>query len=122
MKRLLNKTTWPLWLLAVAALSFLVFMNVLDYTSGWMAWALSLLLFIAVGGAVVSTVTLIIRVVKKTVNWANGAESKKERVQRWVGLSVGYLFTLPFIYLWFAMIALVGGFLSIAIQQRQMYH
>jgi Flp pilus assembly protein protease CpaA len=97
-------------------------MNVLDSTSGWMAWALSLLLFTAVGGAVVSSAILIIRVVKKTKNWANSAETKKERVQRWVGLAIGYLFSLPFIYLWFAMVTLVGGFLSIAIQQRQTYH
>ena len=122
MKRLLNKTTWPLWLLAVAALSFLIFMNVLDVTPGWMAWALTILLVMATGGALVSTATLIIRVVKKTKNWANTAVSKKQRVQRWVGLAIGYLFSLPFIYFWFAMIALVGAFLSIAIQQRQMYH
>jgi hypothetical protein len=122
MKLRITQQHWPFLLFGIAVLSFLLFMAVLDFTPGWMAWALSLLLVIAVGGAVVSTATVIIRVVKKTKNWANGAESNKERVQRWVGLAIGYLFSLPFIYFWFAMIALVFGFLSIAIQQRQMYH
>ena len=122
MKRVLNKTTWPFLVLGVAVLSFLLFMAVLEVTPGWMAWALSILHIGATGGAAVGTVTLIIRVVRKTKNWANAAETKKERIQRWVGLAIGYVFSLPFIYFWFAMIALVFGFLSIAIQQRQMYH
>lgn len=97
-------------------------MNVLDVTPGSLAWLLTLLLLLAVGGAAVSTGTVIIRVVKINKNWANSAESKKERKQRWIGLAIGYLFSLPFIYFWFAMIALVFGFLSIAVQQRQIYH
>jgi hypothetical protein len=105
---------------AIAA--FLAFMNVLDVTPGSLAWVLTLLLLIAAGGAAVSAGILIIRVVTITKNWANAAESKKERKQRWIGLAISYLFSLPFIYLWFAMIALVFGFLSIAVQQRQMYH
>ena len=97
-------------------------MNVLDVTPGSLAWLLTLLLLLAVGGAAVSTGTVIIRVVKMNKSWANSAESKKERKQRWIGLAIGYLFSLPFIYFWFAMITLVFGFLSIAVQQRQMYH
>jgi hypothetical protein len=122
MKRRITKQYWPFLLLGVAVLSFLLFMAVLEVTPGWMAWALSILLIVATGGAAVSTLTVFIRVVRKTKNWANAAETKKERIQRWVGLAIGYLFSLPFIYFWFAMIALVFGFLSIAIQQRQMYH
>ena len=122
MKLRITKQNWPFLLFGVAVLAFLLFMAVLELTPGWMAWVLSILLIGATGGAAVSTVTLIIRVVRKTKNWANAAETKKERIQRWVGLAIGYLFSLPFIYFWFAMIALVFGFLSIAIQQRQMYH
>jgi hypothetical protein len=121
MKLRITKQNWPFLLFGVAVLAFLLFMAVLELTPGWMVWVLSILLMVATGGSAVSTVTVIIRVIKMNKNWATSAESKKERIQRWVGLSIGYLFSLPFIYFWFAMIALVFGFLSIAIQQRQMY-
>lgn len=122
MKLRISKQNWPFLLFGVAVISFLLFMAVLDVTPGALAWLLSLLLFLAAGGAAVSTLTVIIRVIKMNKNWANSTDSKKQRIQRWVGLAIGYLFSLPFIYFWFAMIALVFGFLSIAIQQRQMYH
>lgn len=122
MKLRISKQNWPFLLFGVAVISFLLFMAVLDVTPGALAWLLSLLLFLATGGAAVSTLTVIIRVIKMNKNWANSTDSKKQRIQRWVGLAIGYLFSLPFIYFWFAMIALVFGFLSIAIQQRQMYH
>ena len=122
MKLRISKQNWPFLLFGVAVISFLLFMAVLDVTPGALAWLLSLLLFLAAGGAAVSTLTVIIRVIKMNKNWANSTDSKNQRIQRWVGLAIGYLFSLPFIYFWFAMIALVFGFLSIAIQQRQMYH
>ena len=122
MKLRITKQNWPFLLFGVAVLAFLLFMAVLELTPGWMAWALSILLIGATGGSAVSTLTVIIRVIRMNKNWATSAESEKERIQRWVGLAIGYLFSLPFIYFWFAMIALVFGFLSIAIQQRQMYH
>jgi len=122
MKLRITKQNWPFLLFGIAVLSFLLFMSVLEVTPGWMAWVLSILLMVATGGSAVGTVTVIIRVIRMNKNWATSAESKKERIQRWAGLAIGYLFSLPLIYFWFAMIALVFGFLSIAIQQRQMYH
>jgi UPF0716 family protein affecting phage T7 exclusion len=122
LNRYLNKATWPLWLLGLAVASFLLFMNVLDLTPGWLAWALIVLLVIAVGGAGLSSATLIIRVLARTRNWAQSADEAKERIQRWVVLTIAYLVTLPIAYVWFAMIALVGGFLSLGIQQRMAYH
>ena len=122
MKLRITKQNWPFLLFGIAVLSFLLFMSVLEVTPGWMAWVLSILLMVATGGSAASTVAVIIRVIRMNKNWATSAETKKERIKRWVGLAIGYLFSLPFIYFWFAMIALVFGFLSIAIQQRQMYH
>lgn len=122
MAKPITKVNWPLWLFGLAFIAFLLFMVLLEVTPGPLAWALGFQLFIAVGGAAISSLALIIRAVIATSRWAKAAEAGRQRTQRIIGVILGYLFAIPFVYFWFAMIALVGGFLSIAVDQRHMYH
>lgn len=122
MKNPITKRNWPGWLVAAGLISFALFMTFLDVTPGPLAFLLGILLFIAVAGLAVATATLLYRGVAGSIRWAKSAEEKKSRILRSVGISVGFLFALPFAYYWLAFLAMAGGFLSLAIQQRQMYH
>ena len=122
MKNPITKRNWPGWSIAAGLISFALFMTFLEVTPGPLAVLLGILLFIAIAGLGIATATLLFRGVSGSIRWAKSAEEKKNRILRGIGISVGFLLALPFAYYWFAFLAVAGGFLSLAIQQRQMYH
>ena len=122
MKKYVTKRNYPLWLLLLGFISALVFMNVLDHTPGGLAFLLGALLFIGDGSLIAGTVILVFRGIKGALNWVKNAENKKERTSRTIGFVAGLVFAAPFLFYWLLMLSLAFGFLSIAVQQRQMYH
>ena len=122
MKNPITKRNWPGWLIAAGLFSFAAFMTFLEVTPGPLAFLLGILLFIAIAGLAIGTATLLYRGVAGSIRWAKASDSRNQRIRRNIGISVGFLFALPFAYYWFAFLAMAGGFLSLAIQQRQMYH
>lgn len=121
-KKYVNKKNYPLWLLLVGFVSSIIFMATLDISPGYLAGLLGLELFLGVGCFGLAAAVLIIRAIKGTNGWVVSAETKKSKTQRRIGFVVGLLFAAPFVYFFFATLALAAGFMSIAIQQRQMYH
>lgn len=122
MKKYVTKRNYPLWLLLLGFVSALVFMLVLDRTPGSFAFFLGALLFIGDGSLIAGTAVLVFRGLKGTLNWVKAADTKKERTSRKIGFVAGLIFTAPFLFYWFMTLALAFGFLSIAVQQRQMYY
>ena len=121
-KKIITKRNYPLWLLLLGVVCALVFMNVLDYTPGSMAFWLSALLFVGDGSLIAASVIGVSRAVKGFAGWVKSSENKGQRRGRVVGMIAGCVFAAPFLFYWFVMLFMAFGFLSIAIQQRQMYH
>ncbi len=122
MKKYITKRNYPLWLLLVGFICSLTFMLVLDKTPGSYAFFLQLLLFIGDSSLIASTVVFVVRGFKGILGWVKEATTSKERTPRLLALFSACLFSAPFLFYWFAMLFMAFGFLSIAIQQRQMYH
>lgn len=122
MKKYVTKRNYPLWLLLLGFISAIIFMNVLDHTPGSFAFFLGALLFIGDGSLIAGTAILVFRGIKGTLNWVKIAENKKIRRSRTIGFVAGLLFAAPILFYWFVTLSLAFGFLSIAVQQRQMYH
>jgi hypothetical protein len=97
-------------------------MNVLDNTPGSMAFWLSSLLFVGDGSLIAATSIGVFRAVKGMLGWIKSSENKRERRGRVIGMIAGLIVAAPFLFYWFVMLFMAFGFLSIAIQQRQMYH
>mgnify|MGYP000069381088 FL=1 len=121
-KKIITKRNYPLWLLLLGVVCALVFMNVLDYTPGSMAFWLSALLFVGDGSLIAASVIGVSRAVKGLAGWVKSSEHKGQRRGRVVGMIACCVFAAPFLFYWFVMLFMAFGFLSIAIQQRQMYH
>ena len=121
-KRIITNRNYPLWLLLLGVVCALVFMNVLDNTPGSMAFWLSALLFVGDGSLIAATSIGVFRAVKGMLGWIKSSENKRERRGRVIGMIAGLIVAAPFLFYWFVMLFMAFGFLSIAIQQRQMYH
>ena len=122
MKNPITKRYWPGWLIAAGLISFALCMTFLEVTPGPLAFLLGILLFIAVAGIAIGSAALLFRGASGALHWAKGSHSRNQRIRRNIGISIGFLVALPFAYYWFAFLAMAGGFLSLAIQQRHMYH
>ena len=121
-KKIITKRNYPLWLLLLGVVCALIFMNVLDHTPGSMAFWLSALLFVGDGSLIAATAILLIRALRGLFGWVKEAAGSSARTPRVIGLIAGLIVAAPFLFYWFVMLFMAFGFLSIAIQQRQMYH
>ena len=121
-KKIITKRNYPLWLLLLGVVCALVFMNVLDYTPGSMAFWLSALLFVGDASLIAATAILVIRALRGLIGWVKESAGTQARTPRVIGFIAGLIVAVPFLFYWFVMLFMAFGFLSIAIQQRQMYH
>ena len=120
MKLRITKFNWPIWLLVLGLPFFLIFMWTLDYTPGYLAWLLGLVLALAIGGPMLGSAVLLFRAFRFGTKWvASEVELRKKRA---VGFTVGVIAASPFIYFWFMWLSLVYGFMSIAVGMRAQYH
>ena len=122
MKKYITKRNYPLWLLLVGFICSLTFMLVLDKTPGSYAFFLQMLLFLGDGSLIAATVVLVIRGFRGILGWVKEAQGTEARTPRLLALFSACLVSAPFLFYWFVMLFMAFGFLSIAIQQRQMYH
>ncbi len=122
MKKYITKRNYPFWLLLIGFICAITFMLVLDHTPGSYAFFLQALLFVGDGSLIAATVVLVVRAFKGLLGWVKELPSGSGRTPRVLALFAGFLFAAPFLFYWLVGLVMAFGFLSIAIQQRQMYH
>ena len=100
MKRLLNKTTWPLWLLGWAVVSFVILANLLRLPPDTRVpesqkGLFYFFIYIGPTTAIIAAVALFWRLAKKAWSWANSLDDKSLRNQRRVAAIIAIAATLP---------------------------
>ena len=100
MKRVLNKTTWPLWLLGWAVVSFAILANLLRLPPDTRVpesqkGLFYFFIYIGPTTAIIAAVVLFWRLAKKAWAWANSVDDKSLRNQRRVAAIIAIAATLP---------------------------